>query len=254
MKKRMVRILTAAALTVGMCQGVIAEESGGIQKLKDMWSETKDITEGTMMLSVSFSIGEKEFSAGAVVRMASEDAAVDMIYLSIPDNEGMSYDLVSEDVLYICSDEIYLNTDFIDDVMKMLSENEDFEDKDEEEQEAEAVDMLKADWISTKKPEKILKLEYDVLTELFHGFVAAHDAGSYTINLYTEDVEQVIERLDTQIAKGRFDNVLEFDIRELCVPYIEAIDNGKAKYSQTEKKQKESKADKEYTAIVKQIK
>lgn len=252
MKNRMVRILTAAALAVGMCQCVIAEESGGIQKLKDMWSETKDITESTMMLSVSFTMGEKEFSAGAVVRMASEDAVVDMIYLSIPDNEGMSYDLVSEEVLYICNDEICLNTDFIDDVMEMLSENDDFEDKDEEE--AEAVDMLKADWISTKKPEKLLKLEYDVLTDLFHGFAAAHDAGSYTINLYTEDIEQVIERLDTQIVKDRFDNVLEFDIREFCMPYIEAIDSGKARDSQTEKEQKESKADKEYNAIVKQIK
>lgn len=227
MKKRITLLTAGMMLSAGIAgtvQSAFAGETGGIQKIADMITEARGIKEGTMMLSVSVTYGEKEVSAGTMVSMTPDSASVDMLYLSVPNDDGTFYDLVSEDVLRIFGIRAYLNTGLIDDIVSALSEEEKIED---DENVVQAADSLSGDWIGLVGIEMDPDGAYDEWTELFAGFSAAHDAGSYTINLGNEQIQQVLERLDMQIEEGRINETQPVDLEELLTPYAEAIIKGR---------------------------
>lgn len=227
MKKRITLLTAGMMLSAGIAgtvQSAFAGETGGIQKIADMITEARGIKEGTMMLSVSVTYGEKEVSAGTMVSMTPDSASVDMLYLSVPNDDGTFYDLVSEDVLRIFGIRAYLNTGLIDDIVSALSEEEKIED---DENVVQAADSLSGDWIGLVGIEMDPDGAYDEWTELLAGFSAAHDAGSYTINLGNEQIQQVLERLDMQIEEGRINETQPVDLEELLTPYAEAIIKGR---------------------------
>lgn len=227
MKKRITLLTAGMMLSAGIAgtvQSAFAGETGGIQKIADMITEARGIKEGTMMLSVSVTYGEKEVSAGTMVSMTPDSASVDMLYLSVPNDDGTFYDLVSEDVLRIFGIRAYLNTGLIDDIVSALSEEEKIED---DENVVQAADSLSGDWIGLVGIEMGPDGAYDEWTELLAGFSAAHDAGSYTINLGNEQIQQVLERLDMQIEEGRINETQPVDLEELLTPYAEAIIKGR---------------------------
>ena len=224
MKKRMMLLAAGTVLFAGMAQNVFAEEeTGGIKKIAEMITEAQEINEGTMMFSVSMSLGSAEFSAGTTIRMTPDSASVDTLYLSAPNDDGTFFDLVSEDVLRIFGTKAYLNTGLVDDIVSALSEEERIE---EDENTTQAVDSLTEDWIGLTGVAMQETPTYNGWTQLFSGFAAAHDAGSYTINLGNEQISQVLERLDAQIEEGMFEEALPFDLDALLAPYVEAVIEG----------------------------
>ena len=123
MKKRMMLLTAGMVVSASMAQNVFAEEeTGGIKKIADMIEEAQEITEGTVMVSVTMSLGSTEFSTGTTISMTSDSASVDMLYLSAPNDDGTFFDLVSEDVLRVFGTKAYLNTGLVDDIVSALSE------------------------------------------------------------------------------------------------------------------------------------
>ena len=225
MKKRMMLLTAGMVVSAGMAQNVFAEEeTGGIKKIADMIEEAQEITEGTVMVSVTMSLGSTEFSTGTTISMTSDSASVDMLYLSAPNDDGTFFDLVSEDVLRVFGTKAYLNTGLVDDIVSALSEENRIE---EDESASKIVDSLTEDWIGLDGVKMDQDQAYGGWTQLFSGFAAAHDAGPYTINLGNEQILQVLERLDAQIEEGMFDNALPFDLDELLTPYVNAIIDGR---------------------------
>ena len=225
MKKRMMLLTAGMVVSAGMAQNVFAEEeTGGIKKIAEMIAEAQEITEGTMIYSVSMSLGSTEFSAGTTISMTPDSASMDMLYLSAPNDDGTFFDLVSEDVLRIFGTKAYLNTGLVDDIVSALSEEERIE---EDTNTVQAVDSLTEDWIGLTGVKMQEEKAYSGWTQLFSGFAAAHDAGSYTINLGNEQISLVLERLDTQLEEGMFDDALPFDLDELLTPYVDAIIEGR---------------------------
>ena len=225
MKKRMMLLTAGMVVSASMAQNVFAEEeTGGIKKIADMIEEAQEITEGTVMVSVSMSLGSTEFSTGTTISMTPDSASVDMLYLSAPNDDGTFFDLVSEDVLRVFGTKAYLNTGLVDDIVSALSEENRIE---EEESALQIVDSLTEDWIGLDGVKMDPDQVYGGWTQLFSGFAAAHDAGSYTINLGNEQILQVLERLDAQIEEGMFDNALPFNLDELLTPYVNAIIDGR---------------------------
>ncbi len=225
MKKRMMLLTAGMVVSAGMAQNVFAEEeTGGIKKIADMIEEAQEIIEGMVMVSVSMSLGNTEFSTGTTISMTPDSASVDMLYLSAPNDDGTFFDLVSEDVLRVFGTKAYLNTGLVDDIVSALSEENRIE---EDESALQIVDSLTEDWIGLDGVKMDQDQAYGGWTQLFSGFAAAHDAGSYTINLGNEQILQILERLDAQIEEGMFDNALPFDLDELLVPYVNAIINGR---------------------------
>ncbi len=225
MKKRMMLLTAGMVVSAGMAQNVFAEEeTGGIKKIADMIEEAQEITEGTVMVSVTMSLGSTEFSTGTTISMTSDSASVDMLYLSAPNDDGTFFDLVSEDVLRVFGTKAYLNTGLVDDIISALSEENRIE---EDESALQIVDSLTENWIGLNGVKLDQEQAYGGWTQLFSGFAAAHDAGSYTINLGNEQILQVLERLDAQIEEGMFDNALVFDLDELLTPYVNAIIDGR---------------------------
>lgn len=225
MKKRMMLLTAGMVVSAGMAQNVFAEEeTGGIKKIADMIEEAQEITEGTVMVSVTMSLGSTEFSTGTTISMAPDSASVDMLYLSAPNDDGTFFDLVSEDVLRVFGTKAYLNTGLVDDIVSALSEEKRIE---EDESALQIVDSLTENWIGLNGVKLDQEQAYGGWTQLFSGFAAAHDAGSYTINLGNEQILQVLERLDVQIEEGMFDNALVFDLDELLTPYVNAIIDGR---------------------------
>ena len=225
MKKRMMLLTAGMVVSAGMAQNVFAEEeTGGIKKIADMIEEAQEITEGTVMVSVTMSLGSTEFSTGTTISMTPDSASVDMLYLSAPNDDGTFFDLVSEDVLRVFGTKAYLNTGLVDDIVSALSEENRIE---EDESTLQIVDSLTEDWIGLDGVKMDQEQAYGGWTQLFSGFAAAHDAGSYTINLGNEQILQVLERLDVQIEEGMFDNALVFDLDELLTPYVNAIIDGR---------------------------
>ena len=224
MKKRMMLLTAGMVVSAGMAQNVFAEEeTGGIKKIAEMISEAQEITEGTMIFSVSMSLGSTEFSAGTTISMTPDSASVDMLYLSAPNDDGTFFDLVSEDVLRIFGTKAYLNTGLVDDIISALSEEERIE---EDENTVQAVDSLTEDWVGLNGVKMQEEKAYSGWTQLFSGFAAAHDAGSYTINLGNEQISLVLERLDEQIDEGMFEDALPFDLDALLTPYVDAVIEG----------------------------
>ncbi len=225
MKKRMMLFAAGTVFFAGMAQNVFAEEeTGGIKKIADMITEAQEIDERTMMFSVSMSLGSTEFSAGTTIRMTPDSASVDMLYLSAPNDDGTFFDFVSEDVLRIFGTKAYLNTGLVDDIVSALSEEEHIE---EDENTAQAVDSLTEDWIGLTGVEAQKEPGYSGWTQLFSGFAAAHDAGSYRINLGNEQISQVLERLDAQAEEGMFEGALPFDLDAFLTPYVDAVLEGR---------------------------
>ena len=233
MKKRMMLLAVGTVLFAGMAQNVFAEEeTGGIKKIADMITEAQEINEGTMMFSVSMSLGSAEFSAGTTIRMTPDSASVDTLYLSAPNDDGTFFDLVSEDVLRIFGTKAYLNTGLVDDIVLALSEEERIEEDENTEQ---AVDSLTEDWIGLTGVAMQETPTYNGWTQLFSGFAAAHDAGSYTINLGNEQISQVLERLDAQVEEGMFEEALPFDLNAFLAPYVDAVAEGRKEAKLDEK-------------------
>lgn len=225
MKKRMMLLTAGMVVSAGMAQNVFAEEeTGGIKKIADMIEEAQEIIEGMVMVSVSMSLGSTEFSTGTTISMTPDSASVDMLYLSAPNDDGTFFDLVSEDVLRVFGTKAYLNTGLVDDIVSALSEENRIE---EDESALQIVDSLTEDWIGLDGVKMEQDQAYGGWIQLFSGFAAAHDAGSYTINLGNEQILQVLERLDAQIEEGMFDNALPFDLDELLAPYVNAIIDGR---------------------------
>lgn len=225
MKKRMMLLTAGMVVSAGMAQNVFAEEeTGGIKKIADMIEEAQEIIEGMVMVSVSMSLGSTEFSTGTTISMTPDSASVDMLYLSAPNDDGTFFDLVSEDVLRVFGTKAYLNTGLVDDIVSALSEENRIE---EDENALQIIDSLTEDWIGLDGVKMDQDQAYGGWTQLFSGFAAAHDAGSYTINLENEQILQILERLDAQIEEGMFDNALPFDLDELLVPYVNAIIDGR---------------------------
>ncbi len=225
MKKRMILLTAGMVVSASMAQNIFAEEeTDGIKKIADMIEEAQEITDKTTMVSMTMALGSMEFSTGTTIRMTSCSAAVDMLYLSAPNDDGTFFDLVSEDAIRIFDERVYLNTGLVDDVVSELSEENYIE---EDENVLQIVDSLTGDWIGLTVVKRDKEQIDDGWTQLFSGFAVAHTAGSYTINLENEQILQVLERLDAKIEEGMFDNVLTFDLDELLMPYVDAIIDGR---------------------------
>ena len=61
---------------------------------------------------------------------------------------------------------------------------------------------------------------------MFSGLAAAHDAGSYTINLKNDQIGQLLERIDMQIEQGQLDKTFVIDWEPLFTPYVDAVIEG----------------------------
>ena len=55
------------------------------------------------------------------------------------------------------------------------------------------------------------EFKYDDWIGVFSGLAAAHDAGSYTINLKNDQIGQLLERFDIQIVQGQLDKTFVVD-------------------------------------------
>lgn len=228
MKKRMMLFVAGAVTFAGTAQNVFAEEeTGGIKKIVEMITEAQEIRQGTVMVSLSMALGDTELSAGTTVSMMPDSSSVDMLYLSAPNDDGTFFDLVSEDVLRVFGTKAYLNTSFIEDVMSAL---EDEERLNEEDNGAviQAVDSLSEDWIGLEGVEIEEEEPYSGWMQLLSGFAAAHDAGSYTINLGNDQIREILVRLDEQEESGTQELSVPFDLSELLTPYLNAIIEGQS--------------------------
>lgn len=227
MKKRMMLFAAVAMILAGTAQNTFAEEeTGGIRKIADMIAEARKITEGTEMFSASMTLGDTEVSAGMTIRMTPDSASVDMLYLSAPNGDGTFFDFVSEDVLRIFGTKAYLNTESIKEMISELTE-ENRIDEEKGENVLQAADSLTEDWIglvghSMNQDD----FTYDGWTWLFSGLAAAHDAGSYTINLKNDQIGQLLGRLDMQIEQGQLDKTFVIDWEPLLTPYVDAVIEG----------------------------
>lgn len=227
MKKRMMLFAAVAMILAGTAQNIFAEEeTGGIRKIADMIAEARKITEGTEMFSASMTLGDTEVSAGMTIRMTPDSASVDMLYLSAPNGDGTFFDFVSEDVLRIFGTKAYLNTESIKEMISELTE-ENRIDEEKGENVLQAADSLTEDWIglvghSMNQDD----FTYDGWTWLFSGLAAAHDAGSYTINLKNDQIGQLLGRLDMQIEQGQLDKTFVIDWEPLLTPYVDAVIEG----------------------------
>lgn len=227
MKKRMMLFAAVAMILAGTAQNIFAEEeTGGIRKIADMVTEARKITEGTEMFSASMTLGDTEVSAGMTIRMTPDSASVDMLYLSAPNGDGTFFDFVSEDVLRIFGTKAYLNTESIKEMISELTE-ENRIDEEKGENVLQAADSLTEDWIglvghSMNQDD----FTYDGWTWLFSGLAAAHDAGSYTINLKNDQIGQLLGRLDMQIEQGQLDKTFVIDWEPLLTPYVDAVIEG----------------------------
>lgn len=227
MKKRMMLFAAVAMILTSTAQNTFAEEeTGGIRKIADMITEARKITEGTEMFSASMTLGDTEVSAGMTIRMTPDSASVDMLYLSAPNGDGTFFDFVSEDVLRIFGTKAYLNTESIKEMISELTE-ENRIDEEKGENVLQAADSLTEDWIglvghSMNQDD----FTYDGWTWLFSGLAAAHDAGSYTINLKNDQIGQLLGRLDMQIEQGQLDKTFVIDWEPLLTPYVDAVIEG----------------------------
>lgn len=227
MKKRMMLFAAVAMILTSTAQNTFAEEeTGGIRKIADMIAEARKITEGTEMFSASMTLGDTEVSAGMTIRMTPDSASVDMLYLSAPNGDGTFFDFVSEDVLRIFGTKAYLNTESIKEMISELTE-ENRIDEEKGENVLQAADSLTEDWIglvghSMNQDD----FTYDGWTWLFSGLAAAHDAGSYTINLKNDQIGQLLGRLDMQIEQGQLDKTFVIDWEPLLTQYVDAVIEG----------------------------
>lgn len=227
MKKRMMLFAAVAMILTSTAQNTFAEEeTGGIRKIADMITEARKITEGTEMFSASMTLGDTEVSAGMTIRMTPDSASVDMLYLSAPNGDGTFFDFVSEDVLRIFGTKAYLNTESIKEMISELTE-ENRIDEEKGENVLQAADSLTEDWIglvghSMNQDD----FTYDGWTWLFSGLAAAHDAGSYTINLKNDQIGQLLGRLDMQTEQGQLDKTFVIDWEPLLTPYVDAVIEG----------------------------
>lgn len=227
MKKRMMLFAAVAMILTSTAQNTFAEEeTGGIRKIADMITEARRITEGTEMFSASMTLGDTEVSAGMTIRMTPDSASVDMLYLSAPNGDGTFFDFVSEDVLRIFGTKAYLNTESIKEMISELTE-ENRIDEEKGENVLQAADSLTEDWIglvghSMNQDD----FTYDGWTWLFSGLAAAHDAGSYTINLKNDQIGQLLERIDMQTEQGQLDKTFVIDWEPLLTPYVDAVIEG----------------------------
>ncbi len=227
MKKRMMLFAAVAMILAGTAQNTFAEEeTGGIRKIADMIAEARKITEGTEMFSASMTLGDTEVSAGMTIRMTPDSASVDMLYLSAPNGDGTFFDFVSEDVLRIFGTKAYLNTESIKEMISELTE-ENRIDEEKGENVLQAADSLTEDWIGLVGHSMNQDyFTYDGWTWLFSGLAAAHDAGSYTINLKNDQIGQLLGRLDMQIEQGQLDKTFVIDWEPLLTPYVDAVIEG----------------------------
>ena len=206
MRKRMMLFAAGTVIFVSAAQNTFAEEeTGGIRKIADMVTEARRIKEGTEMFSVSMTLGDMEVSAGMTIRMTPDSASVDMLYLSAPNGDGTFFDFVSEDVLRVFGTKAYLNTESVKEMISELTE-ENRIDEEENENVLQAADSITEDWIGLVGSSIGLdEFKYDDFIGVFSGLAAAHDAGSYTINLKNDQIGQLLERIDMQIEQGQFD-------------------------------------------------
>lgn len=228
MKKRMMLFAAGVVTFAGTAQNVFAEEeTGGIKKIVEMITEAQEITQGTVMVSLSMALGDTELSAGTTVSMMPDSSSVDMLYLSAPNDDGTFFDLVSEDVFRVFGTKAYLNTSFIEDVMSALEDEERLNEEDNGAA-IQAVDSLSEDWIGLEGVEIEEEEPYSGWMQLLSGFAAAHDAGSYTINLGNDQIREILVRLDEQEESGTQELSIPFDLSELLTPYLNAIIEGQS--------------------------
>ena len=228
MKKRMMLFAVGAVAFAGTAQSVFAEEeTGGIKKIAEMITEAQEITQGTMMVSLAMALGDTELSAGTTISMMPDCSSVDMLYLSAPNDDGTFLDLISEDVLRVFGTKAYLNTSFIDDFTSDLEEEERLNEEDSETM-IQAVDSLSEGWIGLEGVEIGEEEPYSGWMQLLSGFAAAHDAGSYTINLGNDQIREVLARLDEQEESQKESLSMPFDLNELLTPYLSAIIEGQS--------------------------
>ena len=91
----------------------------------------------------------------------------------------------------------------------------------------QAADSLTEDWIGLVGSSIGLdEFKYDDLIGVFSGLAAAHDAGSYTINLKNDQIGQLLERIDMQIEQGQLDKTFVIDWEPLLTPYVDAVIEG----------------------------
>ena len=227
MKKRMMLFAAGIVIFVSTAQNTFAEEeTGGIRKIADMVTEARRIKEGTEMFSASMTFGDMEVSAGMTIRMTPDSASVDMLYLSAPNGDGTFFDFVSEDVLRVFGTKAYLNTESVKEMISELTE-ENRIDEEETETVLQAADSITEDWIGLVGSSIGLdEFKYDDLIGVFSGLAAAHDAGSYTINLKNDQIGQLLERIDMQIEQGQLDKTFVIDWEPLLTPYVDAVIEG----------------------------
>ena len=227
MRKRMMLFATGTVIFVSAAQNTFAEEeTGGIRKIADMVTEARRIKEGTEMFSVSMTLGDMEVSAGMTIRMTPDSASVDMLYLSAPNGDGTFFDFVSEDVLRVFGTKAYLNTESVKEMISELTE-ENRIDEEENENVLQAADSITEDWIGLVGSSIGLdEFKYDDFIGVFSGLAAAHDAGSYTINLKNDQIGQLLERIDMQIEQGQLDKTFVIDWEPLFTPYVDAVIEG----------------------------
>ena len=97
-------------------------------------------------------------------------------------------------------------------------------DEEENENVLQAADSITEDWIGLVGSSIGLdEFKYDDLIGVFSGLAAAHDAGSYTINLKND---QILERIDMQIEQGQLDKTFVIDWEPLLTPYVDAVIEG----------------------------
>lgn len=227
MRKRMMLFAAGTVIFVSAAQNTFAEEeTGGIRKIADMVTEARRIKEGTEMFSVSMTLGDMEVSAGMTIRMTPDSASVDMLYLSAPNGDGTFFDFVSEDVLRVFGTKAYLNTESVKEMISELTE-ENRIDEEENENVLQAADSITEDWIGLVGASIGLdEFKYDDFIGVFSGLAAAHDAGSYTINLKNDQIGQLLERIDMQIEQGQLDKTFVVDWEPLLTPYVDAAIEG----------------------------
>ena len=226
MRKRMMLFAAGTVIFVSAAQNTFAEEeTGGIRKIADMVTEARRIKEGTEMFSVSMTLGDMEVSAGMTIRMTPDSASVDMLYLSAPNGDGTFFDFVSEDVLRVFGTKAYLNTESVKEMISELTE-ENRIDEEENENVLQAAHSITEDWIGLVGSSIGLdEFKYDDFIGVFSGLAAAHDAGSYTINLNAFDQDkkkkQIFDTLQTTFCPHEDD-----EKEPLAVQFENAVSKG----------------------------
>lgn len=223
MKKR-IALLAGTAAILGMSQSAFPEETGGIQRFAELIEEAEQIREGTLVLSSSLTSGDEELSSGIAVSLTPEGSSVDMLYFSMPREDGTTFDLVTEDVLRIFGNTAYLNTELLEEAADALTEEDlDTDSLSAEELPAEADVFSSYEWVGLTGPDKKTVKFPENWTSLFSGLEIGRDAGSYQFHLDNEWIGRILTRLDQEIEAGTFEQTGGCELDDVLGRYADAV-------------------------------